>query len=72
MAGAVALAGLAGLLFSPIAGRLRGIYLGLASIGLVFLGQHVLLNATGITGGFNGRDATPFAVAGLRFDDGDD
>ena len=70
LAAAVALAGLAGLAFSPIAGRVRGIYLGLASLGLVFLGQHILLNATAITGGFNGRDATPFAVAGLRFDDG--
>jgi branched-chain amino acid transport system permease protein len=71
LAGAVALAGIAGLLFSPIAGRLRGIYLGIASIGLVFLGQHVLHNASGITGGFNGRDAEPFAIAGFRFDDGD-
>ena len=47
MVGAVALAGLAGALFSPIAGRLRGIYLGLASIGLVFIGQHILFNADG-------------------------
>jgi branched-chain amino acid transport system permease protein len=71
LVGAVGLAGLAGLAFSPIAGRVRGIYLGIASIGLVFLGQHVLLNATGITGGFNGRDAQPFAVAGFAFaDDG--
>ena len=45
--GAVLLAGLAGALFSPIAGRVRGIYLGLASLGLVFLGQHILQNATG-------------------------
>ena len=47
LVGAVALAGLAGALFSPIAGRVRGIYLGLASLGLVFLGQHILQNATG-------------------------
>ena len=47
MVGAVLLAGLAGALFSPIAGRLRGIYLGLASLGLVFIGQHILFNATG-------------------------
>jgi branched-chain amino acid transport system permease protein len=67
--GAVALAGLAGLGFSPIAGRVRGIYLGIASIGLVFLGQHILLNATGVTGGFNGRDAQPFAVPGFSFSD---
>jgi branched-chain amino acid transport system permease protein len=69
LVGAVALAALAGLCFSPIAGRLRGIYLGIASIGLVFLGQHILLNAGGITGGFNGRDVTPFAVGGFTFAD---
>src|SRR6185437_10073493 len=43
--GAVVAAGAAGALFSPIAGRLRGIYLGLASLGLVFLGQHLLQNS---------------------------
>jgi branched-chain amino acid transport system permease protein len=65
--GAVALAGLAGALFSPIAGRLRGIYLGLASIGLVFIGQHILFNAKGVTGGFSGRDAHPFSIFGFEF-----
>ena len=68
---AVALAGLAGALFSPIAGRLRGIYLGLASVGLIFIGQHILFNATGITGGFNGRDAQPFSLLGFSFSDRD-
>ena len=65
--GAVVLAGLAGAAFSPIASRLKGIYLGLASIGLVFIGQHILQNATGVTGGFNGRDATPFSLFGFHF-----
>jgi len=64
---AVGLAGLAGALYSPISGRLRGIYLGIASIGLVFIGQHILFNATGVTGGFNGRDAEAFSVAGFTF-----
>ena len=68
---AVALAGLAGALYSPISGRLRGIYLGIASIGLVFIGQHILFNATGLTGGFNGRDAEPFSLAGFSFTDSD-
>ncbi len=67
--GATLLAGLAGAIFSPIAGRLQGIYLGIASIGLVFLGQHIMFNATGVTGGFNGRDAVDFSLFGLRFDD---
>ena len=56
----VLLAGLAGLAFSPIAGRLRHIYLGIASIALVLIGQHVLNVATPLTGGFNGRRAPAF------------
>ena len=56
---AVLLAGLAGLLFSPIAARLRGIYLGIATLGLVFLGQHILANAPRLTGGDNGRSVPP-------------
>lgn len=64
---AVLLAGLAGALFSPIAGRVRGIYLGLASLGLVFLGQHILQNATGITGGYRGIAVPPFSVLGFEF-----
>jgi branched-chain amino acid transport system permease protein len=71
MVGAVLAAGVAGALFSPIAGRLRGIYLGLASLGLVFLGQHIMLNATGLTGGFNGRDALPFSLLGFSFSNAD-
>ena len=67
MAGAVLLSGMAGALFSPIAGRLRGIYLGLASLGLVFLGQHLLQNATAVTGGFNGRDVEPLRLFGFSF-----
>jgi branched-chain amino acid transport system permease protein len=71
MIGAVLMAGVAGVLFSPISGRLRGIYLGIASLGLVFLGQHILFNAEGVTGGFNGRDAAPFSLFGFHFDDTD-
>ena len=65
---AVLLAGVAGLLFSPIAARLRGIYLGIASLGLVFVGQHVLFNVEALTGGFNGRNVPGFTLLGLRFD----
>jgi branched-chain amino acid transport system permease protein len=65
--GAVLLAGLAGALFSPIAGRVRGIYLGLASLGLVFLGQHILQNATQITGGYRGVAVPPFSLFGFSF-----
>jgi branched-chain amino acid transport system permease protein len=67
MVAAVLLAGLAGALFSPISGRVRGIYLGLASLGLVFLGQHILQNATGITGGYEGVAVEPFSLFGFSF-----
>ncbi|WP_326725658.1 branched-chain amino acid ABC transporter permease [Streptomyces sp. NBC_00243] len=66
---AVGLAGVAGLLFSPVAARLRGIYLGIASLGLVYVGQHVLVNAETLTGGVNGRDVPGFSALGLSFED---
>ena len=57
-------AGVAGGLFSPIAGRLRGAYLGIATLALIFIGQHVLFNAAALTGGFNGRAVPPLASSG--------
>jgi branched-chain amino acid transport system permease protein len=68
---ATLLAGAAGAAFSPIAGRVRGIYLGLASLGLVFLGQHILQNATGVTGGYRGVAVPPFSLFGFEFTAGD-
>ncbi|MEU4180643.1 branched-chain amino acid ABC transporter permease [Streptomyces sp. NPDC026589] len=66
---AVLLAGAAGGLFSPIAGRLRGAYLGIATLALIFIGQHVLFNAGSLTGGYNGRAVPPLSVFGFTFDD---
>ena len=60
-------AGLAGLIFSPVAARLRGIYLGVASLALVFIGIHVLNAWTSVTGGFNGRTAPEFSLFGFTF-----
>lgn len=65
----VVLAGVAGLLFSPLAARLRGIYLGVASLGLVFVGQHLLNTWTTVTGGFNGRTTPTFSLFGFDFAD---
>lgn len=64
--GGIVLAGIAGLLFSPVAARVRGLYLGVASIGLVFIGQHLLKNMTSVLGGVNGRSVTPFEVFGFQ------
>ncbi|GAA2450506.1 branched-chain amino acid ABC transporter permease [Streptomyces macrosporus] len=66
---AVLLAGAAGGAFSPIAGRLRGAYLGIATLALIFIGQHVLFNAHDLTGGYNGRAVPPLSLFGLTFDD---
>ncbi|MFJ8079092.1 branched-chain amino acid ABC transporter permease [Streptomyces sp. NPDC096205] len=68
---AVLLAGVAGGLFSPVAGRVRGIYLGVATLALVFLGHHVLLTADSVTGGFNGRSVPPLTIGGFGFSDTD-
>ncbi|CUW33127.1 MULTISPECIES: branched-chain amino acid ABC transporter permease [Streptomyces] len=68
---AVLLAGAAGGLFSPVAGRVRGIYLGVATLALVFLGHHVLLTADSVTGGFNGRSVPPLRLGGFGFTAGE-
>jgi branched-chain amino acid transport system permease protein len=68
---AVAAAALVGFVFSPVASRLRGIYLGLATLGLVFLVRHLLLNVEGWTGGFNGRNVEPFTLGGFSFSNRD-
>jgi branched-chain amino acid transport system permease protein len=49
------IAALCGLIIGPTALRLRGLYLGIVTIGLVFIGQHIWVNAPRITGGPGGR-----------------
>lgn len=48
-------AGLVGLLIGPTALRLRGLYLAIVTIGLVFIGAHLFVNVPSITGGPAGR-----------------
>ncbi len=62
------IAALAGLLVSPIATRLRGLYLAFVTLGLVFLGTHVFKTASGFTGGTNGRPTAEASMLGFRFD----
>ncbi|MEV4376279.1 branched-chain amino acid ABC transporter permease [Streptosporangium sp. NPDC049644] len=66
---AVLAAGVAGGVFSPIAGRLKGAYLGIATLALIFVGQHVLFNAEPVTGGYNGRAVPPMELFGFVFAD---
>jgi branched-chain amino acid transport system permease protein len=65
--GAVGLAALLGLAVSPMASRLRGIYLAIATLGLVFLGQHILFNVSDVTGGYNGANVPTFSIGDLSF-----
>ncbi|MGY1723506.1 branched-chain amino acid ABC transporter permease [Blastococcus sp. SYSU DS0533] len=62
-------AGLAGLLFSPVASRLKGLSLGVASVSLIFIGTFALTKIPSVTGGFNGRDVETFSVFGFSFGD---
>jgi branched-chain amino acid transport system permease protein len=66
--GAVAICGLFGLAFAPVAGRLRGIYLGVASLSLVFLGLWLGQSLESFTGGTSsGRSAPAFELFGFPF-----
>jgi len=54
-------AALAGVLVAPLATRLRGLYLAIVTLGLVFIGEHVFREWSDLTGGAGvGREsATP-------------
>jgi branched-chain amino acid transport system permease protein len=56
-------AALLGAVVGPVALRLRGLYLAIVTLGLVFIAQHVFFNAGGLTGGPQGR-AFPAVVIG--------
>ncbi len=64
-----ALAGaLIGAVVGPFALRLRGNYLAIITLGLVFIAQHVFSNWTSMSGGQNGRAVTaPVAIGPVDF-----
>ena len=60
--------GLVGALVGPFALRLRGQYLAIITIGLLFLGKHVFDNWDSVTGGGSGTStAVPLDLFGLDF-----
>jgi branched-chain amino acid transport system permease protein len=68
LVGAVAISALTGIAFAPVAGRLKGIYLGVASLALVFLGFYLGQALPMLTGGAaSGRNPEPFAFLGFSF-----
>ena len=61
-------AAVAGLLVGPIAVRLRGLYLAIVTLGIVFIGDHVFRNARELTGGSGvGRRGPDLEIAGIDF-----
>lgn len=63
-------AGAFGAVVGPTALRLRGLYLAIVTIGLVFIGTHLFVTLDSVTGGPQGRSmAEPrFGSADFRFD----
>jgi branched-chain amino acid transport system permease protein len=63
-------AGVCGALVGPVALRLRGLYLAIVTLGLVFIGQHVFFNAESLTGGPQGRTFPPVVIGPFDFSAG--
>jgi branched-chain amino acid transport system permease protein len=63
-------AALCGALVGPTALRLRGLYLAIVTIGLVFIGQHIWFNAAAISGGPGGRSFPPVTFGSFDFSAG--
>jgi branched-chain amino acid transport system permease protein len=63
-------AALLGALLGPIALRLRGLYLAIVTLGLVFIAEHVFFNAAGLTGGPEGRAFPAVQLGSFDFSPG--
>jgi branched-chain amino acid transport system permease protein len=62
-------AAVVGGIVAPVALRLRGLYLALVTLGLVFVGEHVFRNWRELTGGIGvGREPARLSLFGYRFD----
>jgi branched-chain amino acid transport system permease protein len=61
-------AALIGVAVAPIATRLRGLYLAIVTLGLVFLGEHIFREAVSVTGGVGtGRSGPRPTLFGFEF-----
>lgn len=61
-----------GLLIGPLAVRLRGLYLAIVTLGLVFIGDHYFRHTSEITGGSAGRSMPQIEIGTLNFSLGGD
>lgn len=67
--GAAVVGGLLGAVIGPFALRLRGQYLVVVTLGIVFLAEHVFRNWEDLTGGNAGRAIDPPATLGFDFNE---
>ena len=63
-------AALLGAIVGPLALRLRGLYLAIVTLGLVFIAQHVFFNTDGLTGGPQGRAFPAVELGSFDFSPG--
>tara|TARA_B100000965_G_scaffold13432_2_gene10092 strand:+ start:1778 stop:2878 length:1101 start_codon:yes stop_codon:yes gene_type:complete len=60
-----------GIIIAPLAVRLKGLNLGLVSIGIVYIGTYILSNLISVTGGAGlGRKTARYNFLGINFEDG--
>lgn len=65
--GAIIVAALLGLAFAPVSGRVRGVYLGVATLSLVYVGLYLGQQWTSLSGGTaSGRPAPDLNLFGLH------
>ncbi|MBA2395222.1 MAG: branched-chain amino acid ABC transporter permease [Ktedonobacteraceae bacterium] len=62
------IAALVGALVGPTALRLKGFYLGIVSLALVFIGHYVFINLRAVTGGPQGRTFPVPSIGAAAFD----
>lgn len=63
-------AGVLGGLVGPTALRLRGLYLAIVTIGLIYIGQHIFVNVPALSGGPGGRSFVDPSFGPFNFSDG--
>ena len=63
-------AALLGAIVGPLALRLRGLYLAIVTLGLIFIAQHVFFNLDGLTGGPQGRALPAVQLGSFDFSPG--
>lgn len=68
LVGAILVSAVLGLAFAPVAGRVRGVYLGVATLSLVYVGLYLGQQWTSVSGGTaSGRPVPDLNLLGVKF-----